>query len=65
MLLAATELAAHLRINQLSTWPPPLPPPVQTVFLHCDGTDTVAQIKSKLQELLQKVGRGCCRLSLW
>ncbi|KAL4432808.1 hypothetical protein ABPG77_008134 [Micractinium sp. CCAP 211/92] len=25
-----------------------------TVFLHCDGTDTVAQIKSKLQELLQK-----------
>ncbi|KAL4458103.1 hypothetical protein ABPG75_012968 [Micractinium tetrahymenae] len=25
-----------------------------TVFLHCDGTDTVAQIKGKLQELLQK-----------
>lgn len=25
-----------------------------TVFLHCDGTDTVAQIKGKLQELMQK-----------
>lgn len=31
-------------------------PHVQTVFMHVDPTDSVAVLKGKLQELLQKVG---------
>lgn len=47
-----------------SSIPPCASLPGQTVFLHCDGTDTVEQMKGKLQELLQKVGRVCCGLWL-
>jgi hypothetical protein len=30
----------------------------QTVFLHVDPTDTVAQMKAKLADVVQQVGQG-------
>lgn len=32
-----------------------------TIFLHVEPTDTVAQVKSKLEELIQQVGGGVAR----